>query len=99
MTESAVKEILRTQGMCGHISDGHACIQLRHHDDDVHERGWLVVRRTVSSGYKRDEREPDDVVYDVREGSPGRERYCKVFSTESKEHAEWLASTLTRLDL
>jgi hypothetical protein len=97
VTEAEVKEIVRTKGLCGHVSNGHVCIQLRHHDDNAHERGWTVTRRTVRSAYKRDEREADDVVYDVTEGSSaGR---AKVFTADNKDHADWLASTLTRLDL
>lgn len=99
MNEAKVKEIVRGQGLCGHVSDGHVCIQDRHHDDDMHERGWTVTRRTVRSAYKRDEREADDVVYDVTEGRPSYGHPCKVFTTDNKSHAEWLASTLTRLEL
>ena len=98
MTEADVKEILRSKAMCGHVSAGFACILPRHHDDDVHERGWTVVRRTVSSAHKLDYRDPDDVVYDVREAAPVGPGYRKVFSTENKDHADWLASTLTRLE-
>lgn len=94
MTKAEVKEIIRAQGLCGHVMEGHVCIQLRHHDDDAHERGWTVVRREVRSAYKRDEREADDVVFDVKEVNAS-----KVFTTDNKDHAEWLASTLTRLEL
>ena len=94
MTEAEVKEILRGQGMCGHITDGHACILERHHDDGAHDQGWRVARRNVRSAYKRDEREADDVVFDVID-----RRSHKVFTTSRQQDAEWLASTLTRLDL
>ena len=99
MTEAEVKEIIRTKGMCGHVSDGHVCIQPRHHDDDVHEKGWTVTRQTLRPAYKHDEREADDIVYNVTEGAPPYGRPCKVFTTDNKSHAEWLASTLTRLEL
>jgi hypothetical protein len=98
MTEAEVKEVIRDRGLCGHIADNHVCIQLRHHDDDAHERGWTVVRREVRSAYKRDEREADDVVFDVTDGRPVYGS-GKVFTTDNKDHAEWLANTLTRLEL
>jgi hypothetical protein len=99
MTDAEVKEILRSNGMCGRVSDGFACLLERHHDDNVHERGWTVKRDTVRSPYKRDEREADDVVFHVQESAPTCGHPAKCFTTYNQAHAEWLASTLTKLDL
>lgn len=102
-TENDAKIILREKGLCGHVyTDGAqrvACVLDRHHDDDAHEKGWTVTKRLERSAYRRDEREPDDVYYDVKENRPIYGFPAKVFTTSNKQHAEWLASTLTRLEL
>lgn len=98
ISESNVKIILREKGLCGHVySVGIqrvACVLDRDHDNGEHEKGWTVSKRIVHSSYKHDEREPDDIFYDVKNCSSSM-----TFSTENQEHAEWLASTMTRLDL
>jgi hypothetical protein len=99
VTKNEAKEILRAQGLCGHVEDGYICIQLRHHDDDAHERGWTVARREVRSAYDRDDRSGVRVVFDVQESQPAHGRPSKRFTSDDESHAEWLAITLTRLDL
>jgi len=98
MTDAEVKEIVRSKGMCGRIANGQICILERAHHDNAHERGWTVSRRTVCSAYKRDEREANDIVFDVIEGGVDDD-HRKTFSTDNQLHANWLASTLTRLEL
>lgn len=90
--QNAVREV----GLCGHLIDDYTkiCIQARGHDDGDHERTWLVHKTTVPNPYARDSREAETVVYRVCDP-----RSDKLFETESREHAEWLAATLTRLDL
>jgi hypothetical protein len=87
---------LRRQGLCGRITDGQACVLERYHDDRAHENGWVVVRRAVRSAYDLDERDPADVVFDVQRAT---HPLSMMFTTTNREHADWLASTLTQLDL
>ncbi len=101
MNEREIQQVVREKGMCGRLLgvDGYrsVCIKDLGHDGGIHDLGWTVQRRTIISSYKRDEREADSIVFDVREGAPVGFR--RVFTTDNEDHAKWLASTLTRLDL
>jgi hypothetical protein len=85
------KELLRTRGLWGKITNDQICILPRGHDSGGHDRGWAVRITDDVPVFPRDSRDVT-TTYHVHDGN-------KSFTTPNKEHAEWLASTLTRLDL
>lgn len=91
MTDHEVKELMRVNGLCGHLTDGQVCIMLRAHDDGVHDRGW-TIHKTVEEGVPPRDFRDSTTYHHVSDGT-------KTFTTTNEAHAQWLASTLTRLDL
>lgn|SRR5574341_582918 len=86
---------VREAGLCGQLIDDQTklCIRAKGHDNGEHDRAWLVKRVTLPDPHARDSRE-SITVYQVLDP-----KSSKRFETYSSVHAEWLASTLTRLDL
>jgi hypothetical protein len=92
MTDAEVKVILRAQGMCGHILvDRHACILPIGHDGGEHERGWKTTKHVYPDPHAHDSR-VSITRYVVSDGT-------RTFTADHEVDAQWLASTLTRLDL
>lgn len=95
MNERDVRLILRGKGMCGYVSgpthNRSACVLDVGHDGAVHDRGWVVTKNIDADPEAHDSRE-SIVTWHVSDGS-------RLFISYNYADAEWLASTLTRLDL
>lgn len=86
MTGNEVRYTLRSNGLCGKVLSGTACIGAKGHDQGIHEQPWTVSRQVQHDPHAKDSRETD-TVYVVSD-------QVRMFKAHNEKDAAWLAEVL-----
>jgi hypothetical protein len=86
MTNSELRYMMRSNGLCGKVLSGTACIGEKGHDKSIHEQPWTVTRQVQQDPYAKDSRE-SVTVYVVSD-------QVRLFKADDEKNAAWLAEVL-----